>query len=148
LKGSIELLKVKDIMTKEVVTASKDASILEAAKTMDKHKLGNVVVVEGDRPIGILTVKDIIRRAIVKELDLSHTVEEIMTYPIITIDKEADITKAGKLMSEKGVQKLPVVENERLVGIFTMADLLKVSPTYIAEFAKTFGKIEEILKNL
>jgi CBS domain-containing protein len=112
---------VEDIMTKGVVTIGRDASILDAAKVMEERNISNVVVTDVFAPaklIGIVTERDLVRKVIIGGLDVrGRSIEEVMSSPLITVEKDADIAEATELMIRKGIRRLPVVEGERLVGI-------------------------------
>ena len=115
---------VADVMTAEVVTIEPSASIAEAAKRMIQEEKGPLPVVEGDRPVGMVTDRDIIARVVAEERDPgSLTVGDIATRELVTIGSDQDVDEAGRLMDEHQLDRLLVVEGERLVGIISEADL-------------------------
>ncbi len=117
--------RVKYLMSSPVITISPTATVFEAVKTMAEKRIGSLVVVEGEEIKGIFTERDLISRVIAKELDLKKTtVEEVMTKaPLVTITPDADVAEAALLMIKKKIRRLPVVENGKLIGIITAADL-------------------------
>ncbi len=115
---------VAEVMTPEVVTIEPSASIADAAKRMIQEEKGPLPVVEGDRPVGMVTDRDIIARVVAEERDPgSLTVGDIATRELVTIGSDQDVGEAAGLMDEHQLDRLLVVEGERLVGIISEADL-------------------------
>ena len=113
---------VKDYMFKEANTVDEEMTVTEAAKVMAADKIfdGYVIILKGGKPKGIVTERDIVNQVIAKARDPSMTtVSEIMSQPLITIDPDADLLTASRLMREHNVVKLVVVRNEILYGILT-----------------------------
>ncbi len=126
------MTQVKDVMIRDVKVIDAGANLLVAAKTMEKNRIGSLVVVKKDEAIGIITGTDILYKAVAKELDLKKTkVEDIMRAKLITIEPEADLQEAAEAMTKYEIKKLPVIaEDGELVGIITATDLLKHSPDF------------------
>ncbi len=126
------MTQVKDVMVRDVKVIDAGANLLVAAKTMEKNRIGSLVVVKKDEAIGIITGTDILYKAVAKELDLKKTkVEDIMRAKLITIEPEADLQEAAEAMTKYEIKKLPVIaEDGELVGIITATDLLKHSPDF------------------
>ncbi len=121
-------IPVKEIMTRDVCTAEKDTSLLNASRKMIEFGVGSIVVVENSTPIGIVTESDIIKKVVSKnKLPSEITLGEIMTYPLIKVKPSTSLREALKIMLKKGIRRLPVVENDKLVGIVTDTDILAVS---------------------
>ncbi len=118
------VLLVAEVMTAEVVTVEPSASIAEAAKRMIQEEKGPLPVVEGDRPVGMVTDRDIIARVVAEERDPgSLTVGDIATRELVTIGPDQDVDEAALLMDEHQLDRILVVEGERLVGIISEADI-------------------------
>jgi CBS domain-containing protein len=122
---AVLLPRVRDLMTSAVVTIEPQASVVDAAKKMIQEEKGPLPVVEGDgRPVGMLTDRDIIARVVAEGHDPgSVTVEDIATRELVTIGPDQDADEAALLMDEHGLDRLLVVEGERLVGIISEADI-------------------------
>ena len=118
-------MKVKDIMTKNVKTISPNATMEEAAQEMRKNKIGCLVVVEGEKPIGIITERDLAYKIIAQGKNLETKVKEVMSSDLKTIDKDANIKQAAKLMASHVIRRLPVVEKGKLIGIVTIDDIMR-----------------------
>ncbi len=117
--------KIKDIMTKTVVSAFVSNSVFEAAELMSYKRVSCLVIMDSEAPIGIVTERDIVRRVVAKKLPLDTKVSEIMSKSLITVDPEASIKKAARLMSSNKIRRLPVLEQNRLVGIVVAADFVR-----------------------
>jgi CBS domain-containing protein len=114
----------KDFMTKEVVTVGADKSVLDAAKLMTDYEVGSVVVLQGGKPVGIVTDRDIIVRAVAKGMRLEEvSVDEIMSKPLVTVKPDVSIIEVAKLMDQKSIRRVPVVEDDEVVGIVTSSDM-------------------------
>jgi CBS domain-containing protein len=117
--------KVKDIMTKNVVSISVNNSVFEAAELMSSNRVGCLVIVDGEMPMGIVTERDIVRRAVAKRMPLDTKISEIMTKSLIAIDPDAPLKEAARLMSNNKIRRLPVLKQNRLVGIVVAADFVR-----------------------
>lgn len=124
------VLLVRDVMTSAVKTARPDTSILDIVRKMNRFDIGSIVVVQGERPVGIITERDILREIVEPCLDPTAVrAREVMSTPLITIDKDVGVEEAARLMARRGVKRLPVVQGGRLVGIVTTTDLVKSVPS-------------------
>ncbi len=115
---------VRDIMTANVKTVRPDTVIQEVVATMNKLNIGSVVVVQGDRPVGIITGRDLISRVVQPCLAPSALkAREVMSTPLVTIDENATVEEAVRLMAQKKIKKLPVMNADNLAGIVTFTDI-------------------------
>lgn len=121
---------VKYVMTSPVVTAKGKEPVTKVAMIMDKHDIGSVIIVDDkDRPAGILTERDIVKRVVAKKRDAKEVkAEEAMSKPLVTIEPEVDIKEAARLMSVRDVKRLGVMYKGKLVGIVSSKDILAVTP--------------------
>ena len=134
---------VKQLMQKELVTISPLATIHDAASKMKEQNVGSVLVVdEGWKLKGILTDRDIALYAAADSKDpRSVHAYDIMTPDPITIDDDADVDSALRIMNRANVRRLPVTENGKLAGILSSADL---AAEIKQEFSRFMG-LEEVL---
>jgi CBS domain-containing protein len=116
---------VKDIMTKNVVSIGVNNSVFEASELMSSNHVGCLVIMDGEVPIGIVTERDIVRRVVAKKLPLDTKVSEIMSTSLITVDPDASLKEAARLMSSNKIRRLPVLKQNRLVGIVVAADFVR-----------------------
>ena len=115
---------VRDAMKKNVITIEPDDSIKDAAIKMSDANIGAIIVTENKLPVGILTERDFVRRVYAKEIPISSPVSKVMSKPLITIDPSETLWDLSELMKIKNIHKVPVVENNNLIGIVTNTDLV------------------------
>jgi CBS domain-containing protein len=133
---------VKDVMTSNPTTVQSDATVVEAARIMRDQDTGIVPVVENDRLVGTVTDRDITVRVVAEGRDPESTmVREIASTDVVSVEPQQDLSEALRLMAEHQVRRLPVVENDRLVGIVAQADVARE-----ADDAQTGELVEEISK--
>ncbi|HXX88119.1 MAG TPA: CBS domain-containing protein [Candidatus Acidoferrum sp.] len=124
---------VRDIMSKNVKVVRPDTTMKEVVATMNKFGIGSVIVVQGGRPVGIITERDILTREVEPNLPPETlTARHVMTSPIVTIDEEASIEEAARLMTKKKAKKLPVMNNGKLVGMLTYTDIVFKVPAMLS----------------
>lgn len=131
---------VKDIMTKEVITIEANRTVFEAAQIMTEKDLSCLIVVIKAFPVGILTERDIVRRIVAKRASLDTKITEVMTKNLITVEPETSLREAARIMSANKIRRLPVLKQNKLVGIVVASD-----------FVRNVGKkttLEEILDAL
>jgi len=118
-------MKVKDCMCNEVCSATPSSTVKECADMMCNKHVGCVPVCDNSQNVvGLVTDRDIILRCVACNKDPQNTpISEIMTCNPCCCNPETDVTEAEKLMSENQVKRIPVVENNRIVGILTLGDL-------------------------
>jgi CBS domain-containing protein len=118
----------KDFMTKEVVKIETTKSALDATKLMAEREVGSLVVMDGNKPVGIITDRDVMIQVVAKGLEPSRVkVVEFMSKPLITVGLETPMIEIAKLMEEHGIRRVPVVERGEVVGIVTSTDMGKAS---------------------
>ena len=137
-------MQVKDLMNPSVVTVEPTASAALAARLISRHNVGPLpVCAEGGRLRGVVTDRDIVLRCIATEDDPAQTpVRDIMTRGCATVSPDADCREATRLMSLHQVRRLPVVENGRLVGMISLADVAR-SGRFDMEAAQALCEISE-----
>jgi CBS domain-containing protein len=115
---------VRDVMTSPVVAVPESASLMEAAQHMRSSDIGDVLVVDGDRVRGIITDRDIVIRALAEGRDpASTTVGEIASRDTVVIEPDRPAHEAVELMRDRALRRLPVCENDRLVGVVSLGNL-------------------------
>ena len=118
---------VNQVMSKNLLTLDKSASLQDAAENMKKLSIGCVIVTENNNPIGIITERDFVTKVAAEGRPLFTEIQEVMSSPLITIDPEETIWEASEMMKEKLIHKLPVKEDGKIVGIITTTDIVKIS---------------------
>jgi CBS domain-containing protein len=116
--------QIKDLMSTEVVTVSPDDPIQQAAELMRDRDIGDVIVVDDERPTGIVTDRDIVVRAMADGADPTTTpVKAVCTTGLVSVGPDDDIRDAITAMTQLDVRRLPVIDDDRLVGVVTLGDL-------------------------
>jgi len=115
-------MNISDVMTSNPRTVASNDSIQKAARIMRDEDTGVVPVVDNGRAVGVVTDRDIVVRAVANG-DLNRPISEIVSGDIVTARPDMSTEEAAQLMSDHQVRRLPVVENERLVGIVSIGDL-------------------------
>ena len=123
-------VRVGDCMTRGVVTARIDASVVEIAKTLKKNEVGSVIVTQEGKMRGVITERDIAYKIVAEGKDpRKTTAKDVMSSPVTTIGADKNIEDAAMLLKQKDIKRLPVIDEKgKLVGIVTESDLLSVYP--------------------
>jgi CBS domain-containing protein len=125
-------MQVKDVMKTDVKTTVPDSTVQEAAEKMSQNRIGCLIVVEKDRMMGIITERDILTRLVAEDLTASETrVDKIMTTEVVIIGPDREVSDAAEIMVKRKIKKLPVISEDRLVGIVTLFDMCSVEPELI-----------------
>lgn len=115
---------IREVMTKDPVTLSAETPVVEAAGTMRDADIGNVIVLEGDDICGIVTDRDITIRAVAERKDVSSTtLGEICSRDVTTLSPDDSVKDAVRIMREKAIRRIPVVEGGTPIGIVSIGDL-------------------------
>ena len=119
-------MKISDIMTKAAVTDQPDDTLAQAAQRMWDQQTGSLLVLDGEDLVGIITERDILR-SVAAGIDLGATrLSEAMTKDLVTVGPGTSLREAARVMTEKWIRHLPVVESGKLVGIVSQRDLAGV----------------------
>jgi len=114
-----------EIMSRKVKTVSSNATIMTALDIMRQNAISCVIVTDSKTPVGVVTERDIIYRAIPKNLDLKkHKVTEIMSAPLITGEPDYDLERISMLMKDHKIRRLPIAKGKKVVGVITETDIV------------------------
>jgi CBS domain-containing protein len=139
-------MSVKDYMSRVILSADKNLIVFEAAKLMVEKKVPYIIVLDGGRPVGIVTEEDLVSKVLAADRDPKTTkLSDIMTTPLLTIDPDATLSEAAAIMSEKGVRKLPVVRDEIIYGVLTTKDIANYLNDYVNRVLKDILKFRPSL---
>jgi CBS domain-containing protein len=116
-------MNVRDVMTSNPRCVSPNDTIQAAARIMKDEDTGVVPIVENGRPVGVITDRDIVIRSVAGGSQPSQQVREIATGDLVCATPDMSTREASKLMGEHQIRRLPVVENDRLVGIVSIGDI-------------------------
>ena len=132
-------MKIKNWMNKNVKTAKKTDTILDATKEMKDNFVSDLVVVDNDSPIGMITERDIVYKVVAMEKSSVETkVEDVMTKTLITANINDSVTEVSRRMGLAKIKQIPIIDgNNSLVGIVTSTDLIRV----VSHFQKNMDAI-------
>jgi len=138
-------MNIRDVMTPNPRTLSPNDTIQSAARLMRDEDTGAIPVVENGRPIGVVTDRDIVVRAVADGGRLDRPVRDIATTNIVAVSPDMSTREANELMREHQVRRLPVVEGERLVGMVSLGDLA-VKESKESRSGETLERVSEGVK--
>lgn len=130
---------VGQLMTRELNVIEEEASIQEAAKLMYMHRIGSILVGNGEDFSGIVTETDVVRAVAEQPAEVGQlTVKELMSRPIITLDRKMAPHYARDLMADRKIRHLGITEEGKIVGILSVRDLL----AYFKTVSKDLEEVE------
>ncbi len=138
---------VGDVMQRPAITIATSSSIHEAAVRMADESVSSLIATRGEEAVGIVTDKDITRRCVATGLSPANPVETIMTGDMVTTSSDANAFDALMTMTRKHIHHLPVIDDDRLEGVVTIADLMRIegrSATYLSSAIHRAGDVETL----
>jgi CBS domain-containing protein len=125
LQTGVLLRPLAVMMTRDLKSISEDATLLEAAVLMRDAKVGALLVTSGPSYVGIITERDLVRKAMAGSMDLSgDRVKSVMSAPVISIEMDRSAHDASDLMAERNIRHLAVTQDGQLIGMISVRDLL------------------------
>lgn len=136
-------MKIKDVMTKNVASLHVDDTVIKAAEIMKEQNVGSVPVCDSNRVVGMITDRDIALRIVAagKNADKQSVRDVMSTNPVIG-QPEMDVLDAAKMMGERQIRRLPIIEKNGLVGIVSLGDLA-LEPSLENEASEALTDISE-----
>lgn len=131
------MIKIKDIMTKEVITTTQGSSIIEAAKLMASKSVSSLVVTEKNKPVAVVSENDIIKGITSKKTKI----EDVIKKDFIIISPSTKFSEIEKAIRQKKITRFPVVENDKLVGLITETDIIEAT----RDFTRFHQIVQEII---
>jgi len=143
---------VEEVMSRDIISVDSNKTVFEACKIYKEKKVGSLVVMNKNITVGIVTERDTIEKLILLKKDPNKTkIREIMSPNIITVHALSPIDKAAKIMKEKNIKKLPVILNNKIVGIITETDLSRTIDIYsqaVDEFTNFYYDSKETIDKI
>ncbi|WP_419960068.1 CBS domain-containing protein [Psychrobacillus sp. BM2] len=133
-------MNIKDVMSKEVVTCNPQDYVSEVAEQMRTLDIGCLPVVSNKKLVGMITDRDIVTRSVAK--DMKSKVEDVMTKSVISVSPEDSTSDASIVMARNQVRRLPVLDDGKLVGFVSLADLAFPFP-HVQEISNAMESISE-----
>jgi CBS domain-containing protein len=145
-------MRVKDVMTRDVVAVGPDMPLVAAARQMRQHNVGCLPVVEGGRLIGMLTDSDITLRVVAEGHDVNRTsVRDAMSTNVVACRASQSVDEARRMMQENHLKHLPVMDRRRLVGLVSFRDIADDIPkgrphrvTFYKQMTASFGQLHDV----
>ncbi len=142
-------VRVREIMRNKVASTADTMSIMECAQKMAREEVGSLVIEQNGKVLGIITEQDLARKALAKGLDPKTTkVSELMTKKVHTIGPDQDIYEAVLKMGKEKIKHLPVVEQDKLKGIISYKDIIKMQPGLIELLSFKSSLPKRMMKNI
>lgn len=129
-------MSLRELATCPATTCTPATSLHAAARLMATAEVGFLVVVDGDEPVGVLTDRDIVVRAVATERDLGTTVADVMTRHAAHVDEHATVEHAAAVMADKQCRRLALTADGRLIGVLSLDDLLRVAGDELQQVAR------------
>lgn len=117
---------IKDIMNPNVVSLSPDSTLKDASELMDQQKIGSIVIMDNDKPVGIITERDFATRVMLKPYSPDTKVSEVMSSPVIHVSSDQSVSDIIDIMANKDIRKIPVIDNGKVLGIVTGTEFLRL----------------------
>jgi len=142
-------MSLRNILNRKVVSCRPDSSVREVAELMDEENIGSVLVVEGEKPVGIITDRDIVVRCIVKGLDCSGTqAKDLMSGKLETVSADCGLYDVLQTMRKREIRRVPVVESDgKAIGLLSFGDVYQLLAKEISDLSGPMApeepKIEE-----
>ena len=119
-------ITIGDVMTKSVISVDAALTINETAKMMEDAKVGAVIVMEDNAPVGIVTDRDFSVKVAAHAYQITEPVKQIMSSPLFSINSDESVRIAADLMHERKIRKLPVIDDGNVIGIITATDIVNL----------------------
>ena len=117
---------VKEIMNPNVVSLGPNASLKDAAELMAQQKIGSIVIVDNNEPIGIITERDFATKIMLQPYSADSKVSEAMSSPVVHITSNQSVADVIDIMANKDIRKVPVIDNGKVIGIVTGTEFLRL----------------------
>lgn len=142
-------ITIGDIMTKSVISVDAALTINETAKMMEDGKVGAVIVMENNVPVGIVTDRDFSVKVAAHAYQITEPVKQIMSSPLFSVNSDEPVRIAADLMHERKIRKLPVIDDGKVVGIITATDIVNLLAVSVEEDMRDmyFHSVAKIYSN-
>jgi len=147
--SNAKTMTIADVMTRSVISVDASMTVNGAAKMMEDAKVGAVIVMENNTPIGIVTDRDFAVKVVAHAYNITTPVKQIMSSPLFSINSVESVLTAADLMHDRGIRKLPVIDGENIVGIITATDIVNLLAVSLEDDMKDmyFHSVAKIFEN-
>ena len=119
-------ISVKELMIKNVISVDSSDSLQNVAKKLYLKRVGSAIVMENDKPVGIITNRDIVNCIGTFDMSLESPASKIMSSPLIYVHPDESIIEVAEIMTSKNIRKIPVIVNNKVLGIISASDLVVI----------------------
>ena len=142
-------ITIANVMTKSVISVDAAITVNEAAKMMEDAKVGAVIVMENNLPVGIVTDRDFSVKVVSHAYQITAPVKQIMSSPLVSINSDETVRMAADLMHDRRIRKIPVIDDGKVVGIITATDIVNLLAVSVEEDMRDmyFHSIAKIYTN-
>ena len=142
-------ITIGDVMTKSVISVDSALTINETAKMMEDGKVGAVIVMENNLPVGIVTDRDFSVKVAAHAYQITEPIKKIMSSPLLSINSDEPVRIAADLMHERKIRKLPVIDDGKVIGIITATDIVNLLAVSVEEDVRDmyFHSVAKIYAN-
>ena len=142
-------ITIANVMTKSVISVDVTITVNEAAKMMEDAKVGAVIVMENNLPVGIVTDRDFSVKVVSHAYQITAPVKQIMSSPLVSINSDETVRMAADLMHDRRIRKIPVIDDGKVVGIITATDIVNLLAVSVEEDMRDmyFHSIAKIYTN-
>jgi CBS domain-containing protein len=129
-------MRIEEITVRPPVTATPDTTIARAAQLMADEAVGSLIIVDGDRLVGIVTDRDIVVRALARNLPEDTRIDDVMSMNIVALDAGADVRDAMRAFGHHAVRRLPIVDHGKVTGLLSLDDLVVAMTSQFGEITQ------------
>jgi CBS domain-containing protein len=142
-------ITIANVMTKSVISVDAAITVNETAKMMEDTKVGAVIVMENNLPVGIVTDRDFSVKVVSHAYQITAPVKQIMSSPLVSINSDETVRMAADLMHDRRIRKIPVIDDGKVVGIITATDIVNLLAVSVEEDMRDmyFHSIAKIYTN-
>ena len=142
-------MTIADVMTKSVISVDSTMTVNETAKMMEDAKVGAVIIMENNAPVGIVTDRDFAVKVAAHAYQISTPVKQIMSSPLVSINSDESVRSAADLMHDREIRKLPVIKDGQVVGIITASDIVNLLAVCVEDDVRDmyFHSVAKIFTN-
>jgi len=142
-------MTIADVMTKSVISVDSTITVNETAKMMEDSKVGAVIVMENNTPVGIVTDRDFAVKVAAHAYQISEPIKLIMSSPLVSINSDESVRSAADLMHDRKIRKLPVIKEGEVIGIITASDIVNLLAVCVEDDVRDmyFHSVAKIFTN-
>ncbi len=126
-------MKVKDFTWRKPVTIDGGATIAEAADLFADAGVGSLVVLDGERPVGVVTDRDLVTRGLAKRIEPDARIDSLMSMGVVAIDADEDVDELYAVFARHAIRRIPVVDHARVVGMVSLDDALVATADHLQD---------------